>query len=161
MTLTKLTLKVSKAGYSFTDGLETLYVKLDGGAGRFRRDISGAANRVNVAWNTGRGGFDYLRAFYRNTATYSSTPFLIDLSIDGADVEEYEAYFIPGSMSVDGVSGNTYSVSAQLEVKPNTPDEDYDAAIVSLFNEYGSLEDLDAVLNQLEQLANVDLPNEL
>jgi len=159
MALSKLTIAPTKEGYGVTDGTEVIAVQLDGGASRYRRDVLGATSRVTVQWSVGPDVYRYLRAFYRTATNNGATPFLIDLLMDEPSLTEHQAHFVPGSMRLTGVQGLTYTVNAELEVSPDLPDEDYDTALVMLYGEYG----LQApyFINQLEQLANVDLPGAL
>jgi hypothetical protein len=162
MALTKLVIPPNQSGYTVTDGKETLAANLDGGAGRYRRDILNANSLVSVQWTLNQSEYRYIRAFYNGTTVSGSEPFLIDLILDQAELTEHEAYFVPDSMTLTQVvATQSYMVSAQLEVKPDTQDIDGDAALVMLYNEYGSFEAADEVLNQLEILTNVDLPGSL
>lgn len=158
MALTKLTIPPDQSGYSVTDGTEVISVKLDGGASRFRRDVLNAASRVTVQWSVTPDNFRYLRAFYRSVTAQGSTPFLIDLLLDEPELTEHQAYFIPGTMRLQSQRGLQYVVAAELEVAPDLPDSEYDAILVTLYNEYGGSEQALLMLNQLEQLTNVDLP---
>ncbi len=158
MALTKLTIPPDQSGYSVTDGNEVISVKLDGGASRFRRDVLNAASRVTVQWSVTPDNFRYLRAFYRSVTAQGSTPFLIDLLLDEPELTEHQAYFIPGTMRLQSQRGLQYVVAAELEVAPDLPDSEYDAILVTLYNEYGGSEQALLMLNQLEQLTNVDLP---
>jgi hypothetical protein len=161
MALTKLTIPPDKASYAVQDGQEALSVKLDGGASRFRLDILGATSTVNVQWSVGPNAYLYLRAFYKSISKSASLPFLIDLILDQPGLTEHEAHFVVGSMRLASHRGLEYTVSAQLEVKPIPADDEYNEALVTMYNEYGSFEAGQEVLNQLEQLTNVDLPGSL
>lgn len=162
MALTKFIIPPNQSGYSVSDGRETLSAQLDGGASRYRRDILNAARRVNVQWTFNKEEYQYFRAFYNGVTLSGSTPFLIDLFLDDQELTEHTVYFVPESVSLGQVvASQNFTVSAQLEATPTPADADADAALVMLFNEYGSFEIADGVLNQLEQLANVDLPGSL
>jgi len=161
MALTKLTIPPNQASYSVKDGNETLSVKLDGGQSRYRRDILEASSIVDVAWSVNGAEFQYLRAFYKTTSRRGSLPFLIDLYLDLPTLTEHEAYFVKDTVKFPSQRGLEFTVSAQLEVKPLEADDDYNQAIVDLYNEYGSYEAAQEVLAQLEQLTNVDLPGSM
>lgn len=156
----KLTIPPNKEGYSVTGGTEVIGVQLDGGASRYRRDVIGATSRVSVQWSLSQGAYDYMRAFYRTATVNGSAPFLVDLLMDEPQLTEHTVYFVPGSMKLSGVAGLTHYVSAELEVYPKPRDEEYDIALLMLYTEYGD-NVAQFVLNQLEQLANVDLPGAL
>lgn len=161
MALTKLTIPPDQASYAVTPGSETLSAKLDGGASRFRLDVAGAASTVNVQWTVDGGKFQYLNAFYNTITKSGSLPFLIDLYLDLPTLTEHECHFIPNSFNFPSQRGSTFVISAQLEVKPDIPDEDYDESLVLLFNEYGSFEAAQAMLDRLAIFANEDMPGSL
>jgi hypothetical protein len=162
MALTKFAIAPNQSGYSVKDGKETLSAKLDGGTSRYRRDVLNSSSMVNVQWTLNQEEFRYFRAFYNGTTVSGSLPFLIDLVLDLGELTEHEAYFVPDSVQTNQVvATQNFTVSAQLEVKPTPEDAEHDSTLVMLYNEYGSFEEADAVLNQLETLTNVDLPGSL
>lgn len=154
--MSKLLLTPSQSGYAVEDGAETLWAPLSGGPARFRRDFTGAAARVNANWNLPPDEFTYIRAFYRTATEMGSEPFDIDLIIDGFELLEYEARFIPGSMRITGANGTMTSVSAQMEVRPRPVDTESDEAIIMLYELYSAEGAL--LLETLEELVNVDMP---
>lgn len=151
-----LSLAPDQSGYSVEDGQEVLSVKLDGGLSRYRRDVVGAASMVRVQWTVGPTEYTYLRAFYRTTTARGTEAFLVDLILDNATLTRHEAYFVPGSMKLTGVSGLTYTVQAALEVKPAAPDTNYDEALVMLYDAYGAQSG--AFLLDLEYFTNTYMP---
>ena len=158
---TKFVIAPTQASYSVRDGETTLSVKLDGGASRYRRDVLNANRIVTCEWRLSAGDFQYFRAFYNTETVSGSGSFLIDLIIDDADLTEHEAHFVPNTLQMSVVSGTTYSVRADLEVKPIARDAVYDAGLVEIYEAYGGTEAAQAVLNQLEQLINVDFDGSL
>jgi len=162
MALTKFAIAPNQAGYSVTDGQETISQKLDGGKGRYRLDVLNSSRAVNVRWNFNESEYLYFRAFYNTITVSGSLPFLIDLVIDSSALTEHEAHFVTKSVSLSQtIAGKQFTVGAQLEIKPDIPDAEYDETIVMLVDEYGSLEVAQEVLEQLEQLVNVDMPGSL
>jgi len=119
----KLIVSPDRASYSVTDGTEVLRVELDGGAGRYRRDILGASYTVDVSWILRTTQYKYLRSFFTGILGRGSSPFLIDLIIDSSDLREYTAHFVPDSMKLTAQEGEAYFVSAKLEVD-QPPDYD-------------------------------------
>lgn len=138
MALIKLKLAPDNSSYSVTDGKEVVSIALDGGAGRYRRDVLGASSAVSVQWVCNRGEFHYIRAFFRSITGKGAAPFVIDLILDDPLPVEHVAYFVPGSMTLTGQRGLSYYVSAQLEVEPLNINEDLEIDYVFLFNEFGS-----------------------
>ena len=131
MALTKFTIAPNQAGYTAKDGKETLYVKLDGGAGRFRSDVLNSASMVNVQWTFNKEEYRYFRAFYNSVTQSGALPFLIDLILDSDELTEHEARFMPDSISVGNiVATQNFTVSAMLEVTPIVQDAEY---VISLF----------------------------
>ena len=156
----KLNLPPDQAGYAVLDaGNEVVRVQLAGGAGRYRRDILNASKMANVTWTLGPEEYDYFEMFYRVMTLRAGEPFLIDLIIGESGLTQHEARFIPGSKQLQSQRGLTYVVTAQLEVTPKQYDYEFEAALVELLGAYASSEEVESVINQLEILTNVDLPN--
>ena len=158
MPLTKLILAPDRTAYTVQDGVETLEVKLDGGASRFRWDIVGSTSNVTVQWSVGPENYQYLRAFYRTISSHGADPFLIDLILDEPSFTEHTVHFIPGSMRLQSQSGLKYVVAAQLEVIPEIEDSALNESIVEIINAYGGYEEPSLVFDLLETLINVDFP---
>jgi hypothetical protein len=131
MSLSELLLVVDKESYNVKPGNNVLSTKLEGGASRTRLDKIGATHSVNVQWKTNRKGYTYLMAFYRTTIKQGSLPFLIDLLVDSDIAEQYEAKIEPGTLTLASHTGETYIVTATLEVVPKTVNAGADAALVT------------------------------
>lgn len=133
--MSKLKLHPDKAGYAVDRGTEIISAKLDGGASKIRKDILNAAFRVSVQWITHPDGYNYLNAFYRTSTANGSLPFTIDLYLDKSEPVEFSAQFVPDTFKLSSQSGETYYVSAELEVtKPfNGSEASEDAATIAAF----------------------------
>jgi hypothetical protein len=114
----KLTFSPEVDNYSVTDGNGIIYNGLEGGLGRYRRDILGVPSVVTVTWRLSKDEYTYLRAFYREAVRNASTPFTMDLIIDEDILTEHECHFIPDTMRLNEQRGYTYIVSASLQIKP-------------------------------------------
>lgn len=152
----KLILPPDQSSYSVVDGEENLRQILDGGLGRYRRDVIGASSTVNCQWTVDRNNYQYLRSFY-NIITESASPFLIDLYIDAPYLTEHTAYFIPNTMRLSSQSGLTFTLTCQIEVEP-IDNSEFDTTFIELIQAYGSPEEVSAIFVSLEKLVNVDLP---
>lgn len=135
MALYKLALAAERSGYSAVAGESTKRRAVAGGRSRFRRDMIGARTGVSVQWQLDAGEYDYLLSFYRAATDGGALPFLIDLLMDGPFVAEYEASFASGPPSLVGVSGETFTIRATLEVKPTARDPVADAALVATLDD--------------------------
>jgi hypothetical protein len=133
--MAKFLIPPNSSSYGHQQNAESLYAELDGGAPKVRRDIIGAAFNLNVTWLLDQEQYTYARAFYRTATNHGSEPFLIDLILESAALEEYEALFVPGSWQLTEQSGHAYTVSAQLWVTPPVnPDEATDdQAIITAY----------------------------
>jgi hypothetical protein len=117
--MSKLTLPAIPEGYAVQELPQQIYQELEGGFGAMRLDfIGGAARVVTVSWKTDRAGYAYLRSFYRTNIAQNCPVFQIDLVAHTGAVIEYDANFLPETMSLSGISGHTYSVQAQIEAVP-------------------------------------------
>ena len=133
----KLNLLPQQSSYSVSDGIEIVRVDLQGGFGRYRRDVLKASKTVSVTWVEQAEGFKYLRTFYNTVVAQGSSRFLIDLIVDSPELVEHEAMFIPGTMQLAEVSGTTYKVTAQLEVMPVGDIYSNSLDYLSVVNEWG------------------------
>lgn len=153
----KLNLTPDQASYAVSDSSnEVIRVALQGGAGRYRRDILNGSKLVNVTWTIGPADYDYLQMFYRVATYRAGEPFRIDLLIGESNLTEHDARFIPGTFQLQSQRGLTFTVSAQLEVTAKQYDYAYEDSLISITGSYGNFESADSVLNQLEKLVNVD-----
>jgi len=159
MALDKLMIPPDKNGYSFADGTETISIKLDGGLSRYRKDVLKSSFVVNVQWTIGEKDYRYLRSFYRGITESGSKAFLMDILVDrGCELTEHECFFIPGSFTTNNVSGETFTVSAQIECKL-VGLADTDQEYVYWYNAFGGYtiyyEDL------FNTIINTFLPNDI
>lgn len=135
--LMKMALCPAQASYAVEDNTaQTIRTQLDGGRGRYRRDILNSSALVDVRWVVTASGYDYLCAFKR-VFEGEVEPFLIDLIIGEARLTECQAMIIPQSFRLEQVSGPAYTVSAQLEVTPPEYSIDMDKAIIWLVSVFG------------------------
>lgn len=145
MTLQKLALPPEQASYSVSATEDILTVKLRGGLSRSRKDAINSACIINCTWRLNVGDYQYFRAFF-NTATQKGLlPFLIDLLLEQPYLEEYEARFIPDTVTMSEPLGLSRLCSAQLEVIP-VVDTEMDEILILI---YGT-----DILNYIEHFAN-------
>jgi len=148
----KLLNPVGQEGFSFSEPKTTIQQQVDGGASRFRSDLDDASYLVSVKWKVNPTGLETIQEFFSDN---EALPFLIDLTIDYHFKQEYTAYFVTDSFSLDTVDGLTFEFSAQLEVMSNDTDTDYDLGLLEIFSSYPD-GDFGA-LNLLAKLVNIDL----
>lgn len=134
MALTKFIYPPESSSYAVKDGVDVVSVQLQGGAGRYRKDVLGSSSTVDCSWIFDTYRYKYFRAFYRSVTEKGATPFSIDLLLDEPTLTEHKAYFIPGSVSLNQTSGGVFFVSCQLEVTPIAADEAADIEYVTLLN---------------------------
>lgn len=157
MALNRMMYCSTQQGYSANIGDGVIAQELDGGAPRYRRALKGVMHVVNSRWVVTSAGYQYLMAFYRVWERNPSQPFLAKLCIDNPAVEDYQCFF-DGGLTLNEKNGKFFIVTAKLRVKPLKIDPAVDDIIVEAGN---SGTDLAALLNPLEILVNVDLPNAL
>lgn len=117
MALLKLALPPEKGGYTITDGEQVLSTQLDGPAAAYRQEVPIAPVRITARWMLNGIEHDYLRAFYGLTGAVG-IPFLIDLVVDGVQLAECQAKFVPGSFGLPQQSGDAFWIEAELDVLP-------------------------------------------
>jgi hypothetical protein len=161
MPLPILNLRPDSSSYKVDRGSSVLSTKLQGGAGRYRKDQLGASSSVPLTFTLDPLQYTYLMSFFRTTLEEGSLPFQIDLISETGFIEAYKAYFMSGQgqsgISLISAVGLTYIVGATLEVVPiSPPSSDFDLALVALYGSYtdGSY----AILAALQALVNTYLP---
>ena len=148
---------VTQSGYSVGFKSGVISQELDGGAPRYRRVIKNAHHNVNVQWVVKEAGFDYLDALHNVWCENPNEFFYAPLKVNGPKYKNYEAYFVEDSFQLNSVDGLIFTCSAQLRVKPIVDIEE-DRLLVEVGNEGIDLSEL---LNPLEKLVNVSMPNAL
>jgi len=132
-----------------------LRVELEGGKGRYRKDILNPAMTVNCRWVVRKEYFDYLWAFYR-VYLRNMAPFYVDLVLEEWGKVRVLADIIPDSFQFDAKQGPTYTVTAQLEVQPPQYDAQADEDYITIINEFGP--DYEKWLERLWQIVNIKYP---
>lgn len=146
----------AQASYSASDSAASYKrVQLDGGAGRYRRDIIGVSRLVDVQWAVEAPAYYYIEAFYRSFCARPQ-PFMIMLAIDGLPLADCEAWFMPGSYSLSAKQGGIYTISAQLEVIPPPRNAALDDWLISLASYFGP--GWEEYASRLHQIVNYSLP---
>lgn len=146
-----------QAGYAFdlVDGI--LSSGLDGGPSFRRLDTTGNPFVVNVSWALARNEYDMFMGYVRNWIRSGGDPFLIGLILEGSEMTEYQASFIPGTIKLASKNGGVFTVSAQLEALPNfvSPCDDGWAASALLNAHFG--DDVCRISASLSEVVNEDL----
>ena len=155
--MTKFIIPPEKNGYSLSFENEVITTTLAGGPPRQRRRQIGSTSSLNATWILDRDQYNYFMRFYRGVTRGASEPFELDLILDSSDLVEREVRFVPGSVRLTQVSGLAHTVVAELIVTPIALNEDLDEILSVIEQHYGA--DGRQVLNPLEQLVNVDIPN--
>lgn len=151
----KLALAPDQNGYAAAEGYRHVYQKLDGGAGRQRKDILNGTYKVDVTWTVTKDDYLYLTTFHRATKE-GTEPFRMDLLLTKHELVEYECRLIPGTWRLTSVKGETYVVKAQLEVVPDLGDDAFDEGLVTTYEAFGP-EGAEAFAD-LAYLVNVLMP---
>lgn len=157
--MNKLSIPPNQSGYAVTNGSGVKRTELDGGSGRYRRDILNQASLVNCSWTINRDDYDYLMAFFRINERDGGAGFLIDLILDNWQPTEYVAHVVPGSWGLGSQAGTGYTINAQLEVEPIQPDYEYDQSIIDSVEAFGGIREAIEAFNLLHKLVHHDLPN--
>lgn len=148
---------VTQSGYSVGLKSGLISQELDGGAPRYRKVQKNAFHTVNVRWVVNENGFEYLNAFYGIWCENPNEFFYAPLKVNGPEYKNYESYFVEDSFQVGEPSGRIFTITAQLRVKPIV-DREKNLLLVEVGNDGVDLSEL---INPLEKLVNVDMPNAL
>ena|SRR3569833_1489523 len=110
---------------------QVLYQKLKGGAGRYRLDLLNSTHLVSVAVNLSPQAYRYWKAFYRQSISYGSLPFQVQLILESDQPTLHTVNIIPGSMKLARLAGLSYTLQMTLEVTPDEPDDLDDTAAIT------------------------------
>lgn len=118
MPLPKFILLPESSSYSVEAPKETLSIKLDGGASRFRVDNTRNFYKVSVKWVFDAVEYRYWRGFFRMVLGSGALPFTLDLITIRPSPEEHVVQIIPGTVRLQEQRGTYYGVTAELEAYP-------------------------------------------
>ena len=144
-------------GMTFQPANNLLEQQLVGGFARQRVQFVNNVHTVNVTVSLhDKARQQYFWAFWRSH-TLNPRSFLWRLIIDDTEMTTYQCQFVAGSVQVQERNGIVYRVSFAVQCKPKPVDHEFDQDIIDVW-ESG---DGAALVNLLEKLVNVDLPNAL
>lgn len=129
----------------------------EGAASLFRKDYERNSFTVTANWTFNAYGFQYIRSFYRGVTLKGSTPFSINLVLDGNAPVLYDARFVPGSFQLNTLDTETYTVQATLEVTPNIQNDLYNASAFAVYQAFGG-DNAPFDLDLLNQIVNIKWP---
>ena len=155
-----MTLKIDRApsqrGYQVQLRPAAISQRLRGGLSRARLDISGPDRRVAVTYGISRADLASWTAFI-DRLSFTGEVIKLDLIIDGFGLLEYDCQVIPGSFSVNYISGSRADVSFQVDAFASSSfSVAGDNTRMDLFDIYG--DDTETIIELLAQLVNEDLP---
>lgn len=75
----------------------------------------GRPKYVTAQWTFTAATYEYFRAFYRATRN-GTNPFFIEIYNEDSYPGEDKAYFVPGTLKVQSVSGHKFNVQVDLTV---------------------------------------------
>lgn len=144
-------------GMTFQPGNGLLEQQLMGGFARQRVQFVNNVHTVNATVSLhDKARQQYFWAFWRSH-TLNPRKFLWRLMIDDTEMTTYQCQFVANSVQVQERNGIVYRVSFAVQCKPKPVDHEFDQGIIDVW-ESG---DGAALVNLLEKLVNVDLPNAL
>lgn len=134
-------------------------VDLDGGVGRYRRDIVGASAKIAVKWSyLDSDDYTYICSFYR-TFINTMQPFKMDLIIEDEGLVECICRIFPDTFRLPKVKAVTYTVQATLEVEIPEYDPEIDYSYIFFRDALGK--NWKKWLDKLQVITNDDLPKAL
>lgn len=140
MALSKLYIQPEVSSYSVQEAATTVVYDLNGGFGRYRRDLISARPTVSCQWSLDEVGYQYFTAFYSSVISNGADPFYIDLIYDGGSLTQYQASFLPETISLSQHAYNQYQIQAELEIVPSAVNASADNALISSYGTEAKLE---------------------
>lgn len=107
-----------QAGYGAQFGSGIISTELPGGLPWSRLDTTGNVHNVSATWVLGPDDYCEFMGFVRNWENSGGDPFSIDLRLETPEALAYEAMFQPGSVALQSVNGNVFTVAGTLLVMP-------------------------------------------
>ncbi len=115
----KLILPPEQSGYAVDFGSDQIRVVDDSPQGKYSRNVFNNAPKVNCTWICDATEYAYIAQAERASRTHGGLRFDVDLLLDDCpSLTTYKAKFVPGTFSLKSVQGETFTVSAQLEIEP-------------------------------------------
>lgn len=99
----------------------------------------------------------YWWAFWRKHTKRTPQPFMWRLMIDDVEMTDYECQFVAGSLREQERSGVVVAVSFSVRCQPTQGKDKFDSAIIKAWES----KDPAKLLNLLEQLVNIEMPEAL
>jgi hypothetical protein len=128
----KLFLRPDQAYYTATQNASEIeQTDVDGGLPRQRLGIMGSVETITMQWTLNVSDHNYLHAFFRKSISRGSLPFVMDLFLESATLEEHTCILVAGSWKITAQQGLAYTTQANVYVVPNPVDTDMDAMIIA------------------------------
>ena len=144
-------------GMTFQPANNLLEQQLVGGFARQRVQFVNNVHTVNATVSLhDKARQQYFWVFWRSH-TFNPRPFLWRLMIDDTEMTTYQCQFVANSVQVQERNGIVYRVSFAVRCKPKPVDHEFDQGIIDVWE----TDDSAALVNLLEKLVNVDLPDAL
>jgi hypothetical protein len=122
--MNKLDLAVSNVGYTVDVNSGVSAISFESPKANQRLETFNNASIVNLTWQTGVAGYEYLKQAYRYSELKGNPPFLIDLLLNGGDIAEFKAKFVLGTFRLAEKIGRKYIVNASIyAITENEPSE--------------------------------------
>ena len=144
-------------GMTFQPANNLLEQQLVGGFARQRVQFVNNVHTVSATVSLhDKARQQYFWAFWRSH-TLNPRPFLWRLMIDDTEMTTYQCQFVANSIQVQERNGVVYRASFSVRCKPKPVDYEFDQSIIDAWESGSGSE----IVNLLEKLVNVDLPNAL
>lgn len=149
----KLRVIPQSPGYGITPPAgEVIGSDIPGGLPGLSSDIEGGCSTIDVTFMLDAADWQYFEAFYRNRISNGPDPFLIDLILNGSDITEHVAMFVPETKRLTGAVADMRILAAQLYVLPAEVDAAADSSIVDIYE--ASDGDVQGYVNGFELIIN-------
>lgn len=108
----------AQAGFGAQFGTGVISTDLPGGLPWSRLDTTGNVHRVPATWVLGADDYCEFMGFVRNWENSGGDPFTVDLRLETPDTQTYEATFEVGTIALQSINGNAFTVAGTLLVMP-------------------------------------------
>lgn len=153
MALARLNLTPVQASYGVQDtGADIVETVLDGGGPRQRVDVDGAARVATVRLALDAAQHSYLETFLHANRGQA---FEFKLTNQYGEWQIHTVRAVPGSLRLSELRGTSRVYDLQLYVEPLARNADFDATILTIYDQWG--ENAGKIADLLEKAVNVHI----
>lgn len=167
MTITEENLQVFRLkpsyGYRITSNSGLATEGYSSGSSRVRAGLVNQSSKVRVQYPMAPEETSYVRSFFRTRAhaVTGSPYFRAYIVFDDGGAVELRTVCLIGDFEIIHNNFGRCTLDLELEIKPSLADTEFDISLVELYTMYDGVDQIYNLVNGLEKLVNVTMPESL